>query len=263
MRRIDGDILQIYSAQMPDLSPFAVSRHRPGKTQGPREFVAREAEVGFERILRIQGYADLTKVRPAIRQAAKAMAELAPRLNQPRVAFERVRITASEADRLTLCGDLTFRCNAFATILRGCTEACAFVLGLGPALDQRVIELSEAGDLLEALLLETAGWLCIEDATRQFKAHLKDEVGAQNMRITSRMGPGYSYRVGGEPCDWSLEEQSLLFSIFAGASLPVTLSSSNAMHPKMSRSGLFGIGPVSRESAARTSSLDDLVVATQ
>jgi hypothetical protein len=107
----------------------------------------------------------------------------------------------------------------------------------------RVVELADAGDLLEAVLLETAGWLCIEDATRQFRAHLRETSLRRERRITSRLGPGYSYKVGGEMCTWSLEEQATLFAMLGESlRLPVSLMPSCAMLPKLSRSGMYGVG---------------------
>jgi hypothetical protein len=197
--------------------------------------------VSPERILRIQGYHDFSLVRPAIVRAAQAMAREAPTLAVPEIAFARTRVALLDEQSLRLeCGAL-LQSKAFATTLRHCDEVAIFVLGLGHCIDRRVVDLAEAGDLLEALLLETAAWLCIEDATRQFKSHLRDTASAEGLRITSRMGPGYSYRIAGETHAWPLEQQAELFAAFGGESLPVALSASNAMHPKMSRSGLFGL----------------------
>jgi len=195
-------------------------------------------------MLRIQGYSDLGVVRPAILEAASAMAQLAARLSDPSVAYRRTAVLGIRDGVLELEAGFRFHCTAFDRTLRGCTEVVLFVLTVGKRLDRRVIELIDAGELLEALLLETAGWLCIEDATRQFKTRLRDESLARGCRITSRLGPGYSYKVGEETCTWGLEEQAALFAAFGGAELPAALMASCAMQPKMSRSGLFGVAPL-------------------
>lgn len=211
-----------------------------------------------DRVLRIQGYADLQRVRPAILKAAAAMAHVATELSTPKVAYRRLSVCSLRDGVLELEGQFRLRCKAFDRTLRDCGEVAVFVLTVGPRLDARVIELTDAGDLLEALLLETAGWLCIEDATRQFKAHLREECTSRGHRMTSRLGPGYSYKIDGEMCAWSLEEQAALFATLGPAPLPVSLMSSCAMQPKMSRSGLFGMAPLalpirsnSRAGAAR------------
>lgn len=228
---------------MPD--SLSVSRS-PYAVGGGVEIYAPAAPViQAERILRIQGYSNLERVRPAIRHSAESMAALAPDLSAPRVGYRRIRILDIRDDVLEVEGGVRFHCDAFARVLNGCTEVAAFALTVGPRLDARVVELTDAGELLDALLLETAGWLCIEDATRQFKIHLREEANARNYRITSRMGPGYSYKLHDRMCIWPLEEQIALFRLFAGADLPVAVMASCAMQPKMSRSGLFGIAPLS------------------
>jgi hypothetical protein len=212
---------------------------------GHSVFTPRAPIVHPERVLRIQGYSDLERVRPAILKAAVAMTELAPQLSTPEAAYRRVSVASIHDGVVELDGGVRLHCKAFDRALRGCTEVVVFALTVGAKLDERVMELLDAGDLLEALLLETTGWLCIEDATRQFKVHIREESMVRGYRITSRLGPGYSYKVEGEMCSWNLEEQRTLFGTFNGAKLPVSLLTSCAMQPKMSRSGLFGVGPSS------------------
>ena len=207
-------------------------------------FHASAPAISGDRILRIQGYSDLTRVRPAIRQAADAMAAVAGPMSEPCVAFRRVRIAANRPETLVLDGGCELHCRIFPRVLSGCTEIVPFALTVGEPLGQRIVELAEAGDLLEAVLLETAGWLCIEDATRQFKIGLREASLRRNRRITSRLGPGYSYQIDGETCDWPLEEQRALFALLGGGDLPVSLMSSCAMQPKLSRSGMYGIAPL-------------------
>jgi hypothetical protein len=201
--------------------------------------------VQSDRVLRIQGYSDLQRVRPAILKAAAEMAALAPELSKPKVAYRSLSVSGLCDGVLELDGSFQLHCKAFDRTLRGCTEVIVFVLTVGAQLDARVMELADTGDLLEALLLETTGWLCIEDATRQFKVHVREECMSRGSRITSRLGPGYSYKVDSELCSWNLEEQTTLFATFGGAELPVSLMSSCAMQPKMSRSGIIGVAPLS------------------
>jgi hypothetical protein len=200
--------------------------------------------VRSERILRIQGYSDLGRVRRAIVTAAVDMAALASSLSRPKAAYRYVPVRKIDGDELALEGDVALHCTAFGSRLATCFEVVPLVLSVGDEIGQRVIDLAEAGDLLEAVLLETAGWLCIEDATRQFTSHLRQEVSSRGSRITSRMGPGYSYWLDGAEVVWPLEQQPSLFSLFGTAELPVTLMSSCAMSPKLSRSGLYGVAPL-------------------
>jgi hypothetical protein len=202
-----------------------------------------------ERILRIQGYSNPARVRPAIVRAAQAMAELACAKSAPVVAYRDVPIVALEKDVLELHGGARMHCLAFERQLQGCSAVCVFVLTLGPAISDEVVRLTDAGDLLEAVLLETAGWLCIEEATRRFKSQVREQALVRGERITSRMGPGYSYKIGSRTGEWRLEEQSELFRALGDAApLPVRLLPSGAMTPKMSRSGLYGLAPLATPS---------------
>lgn len=220
-------------------TPATVERYAPGAPS-----------IGFERILRIQGYSDLTRVRPVIRRAAEQMAALATRLSEPAVAYRHVAVRAIDDSLLEVEGGVRMHCKAFGRQLHGCTEVVPFVLTVGAAIPRHVIDLVESGDLLEGLLLETAGWLAIEDATRQFKMRLRAGTLERGMRMTSRMGPGYSYKVGGRMHEWPLEEHPALFALFGQAQLPVTLLASCAMSPKMSRSGLYGIAPAAQSTSS-------------
>ncbi len=228
------------------------AKAKPLPPTGFASFAPKRAEVHADRILRIQGYSDLNRVRPVIRRTAADMAALASSLSEPGVAYRYVAIRELRDDGVELEHEgVTFHCEAFVRLLDGCTEVAPFVLTAGAGLSDKVIELVEDGDLLEGVLLETAGWLAIEDATRQFKTHLREESLRRKHRITSRLGPGYSYKHGEGTCMWPLEEQPALFAVFGDAPLPVSIMRSCAMQPKMSRSGMFGIAPVA--SAVRAS----------
>ena len=227
---------------MPD--PLRGARSSGAIDDGIETYVPLAPVVQVDHILRIQGYSDPVRVRPAIRHSAVSMAVLATELSSPQVAWRRMPIHSLRGDVLELDGGVRFHCDAFARILKGCTEVALVVLTIGPRLDARVAELAKAGELLDALLLESAGWLSIEDATRQFRAMLRKQVNVSGRRITSRMGPGYSYKLDTRRCTWPLDEQIRLFGLLDGATLPVTVIESCAMQPKMSRSGLYGIAPL-------------------
>jgi hypothetical protein len=203
----------------------------------------RPLQIRADRILRIQGYVAANKIRPAIREAAERCARRAIDLADPVLHYRRVPVTAIEEDRLFLESGATLSCVAFPKYLSGCQEVVIFVMTLGPAFDAAVIALSEEFDLLDALLLETAGWLCIEAATKSFADDLRTWARGQGLAVSLRMGPGYGYRLDGKKVSWSLDDQKPLFGLFGDAALPVQLLESCAMLPKMSRSGLFGLLP--------------------
>ena len=195
------------------------------------------------KMLRIHGYKDMEKVRPVITKTANEIAERAAGVMAPVVHFKRVAIADCSGDALRLANGLAFTNQAFPRYFSEAREITAVVITVGKGLDDEVIALMDKFEPLEALFLETAGWLGIEWTTKKFVEFLSAEIETENLRLTRRMGPGYSYKIDGDQEMWSLEEQRQLFEIFDGVELPVRLLESCAMMPKMSRSGLYGLVP--------------------
>ena len=193
-------------------------------------------DIRADRLLRIQGYGDLGRVRPRIRQAAEYAAGLGMHIAEGKVAFRRLRITGLEGGRLELCGKHRFHTEAFARFLADCESVIAFVLTAGAGFDEAISSHMSDGRPVEGLFLDSAGWLAVESVTRQFADRLKGEGIGQGLRLTRRLGPGYSYRMEEGVVSWALDEQQALFSALGDSALPVSLLDSSAMQPKMSRS---------------------------
>lgn len=198
------------------------------------------------KMLRIHGYKNLDKVRPVIRKAADDIAERAEGLMAPVVHARRIDVASYDDKRLSLVDGTTFEDVAFEHVLDGARTVVVIVMTVGTALDQAVIASMDNATFepLDALFLETAGWLGIEAATKMFVRDLQSRTKNEGVRVTRRLGPGYQYKIGGEAVHWPLEQQRKLFEVFDDEDLPVTLMESCAMLPKMSRSGIYGLTPV-------------------
>ena len=205
------------------------------------QFHAGPVDVRTERILRIQGYREMGRVRRPIRRAAEKAAEIAREIAEGEVGCRRIAIAACRGSTLELgCGE-RFECRAFERFLAQCESVVVFAMTAGAAIDRRIDELMAADDPVVALMLDTAGWLAVESITRQFSERLKADCEPMGLRLTRRMGPGYTYRMGREMAPWGLEEQEGLFRVLGEDASPVTVFESGAMLPKMSRSGLYGL----------------------
>ena len=220
---------------------------------GAGRFRAGPVDVRPERILRIQGYREIERVRRPIRRAAERAAETAREVVDGEVGYRRAAVATCRGTSLALDGGELFECAAFERFLAGCESVVVFALTAGAAIDRRIDELMAADEPVVALMLDTAGWLAVESVTRQFSERLKADCEAAGLRLTRRMGPGYTYRMGREMAPWRLEEQAGLFRVLGQDVSPVTVLESGAMLPKMSRSGLYGLRPsVPRQSADST-----------
>ena len=204
-------------------------------------FQAGPVDVRTDRILRIQGYRDMERVRRPIRRAADKAAAIAREIAEGEVGYRRIGIAACNGSSLELDGGERFECAAFERFLAQCSSVVVFAMTAGAAIDRRTDELMAADDPVVALLLDTAGWLAIESITRQFSERLKADCEPAGLRLTRRMGPGYTYRMRREMAPWGLEEQEGLFRVLGADASPVAVLPSGAMLPKMSRSGLYGL----------------------
>jgi hypothetical protein len=193
------------------------------------------------KMLRIHGYKDPEKVRPVIRKVAAEISKVSEALMVPVAHACRLDVRSYGEQRLVLENGTIFEDVAFEHVLDGARTVVIVVLTVGKALDDAVIAAMEEFEPLEALFLETAGWLGIERATKAFVLDLQQRVKSEGVRVTRRLGPGYQYRIAGEHVHWPLEQQQKLFNVFGDAELPVTLMESCAMMPKMSRSGIYGL----------------------
>jgi hypothetical protein len=191
-------------------------------------------------ILRIQGYRDLGKIRPAIRKAAALVAGEAEGLFRPRIYYCLQDVQICKGSVLELADGTTFENEAFQRLLQDPQLVAAFIITMGSALDQAVVDCIANDELLKALFLETAGWLGIEAATRSLSVHLRSTAKERGLRLSPRLGPGYSYKLNGRSVLWPLEQQQTLFKLFADDGIDVQLLESCAMVPKISRSGIFG-----------------------
>ncbi len=202
---------------------------------GPETFLPPTPRLRLEPILRFQRYRDLSRIARPILEAAEAMIAVGEKLADPQVVFLTRGVERVGPETLRLVDGPTFHGRCFGTHVASAREVACFILTIGPALDERVAEMADGSELLEALFLDTAGWLAIEDAVRAFRSHLRGRVRTQGLRLGPRLGPGY--------LDWPLGEQTPLFGLFSGPPLPVTLSEYCVMTPRKSISGLFGFLP--------------------
>ncbi|GAB4292220.1 MAG: hypothetical protein Kow0058_10880 [Roseovarius sp.] len=211
-----------------------------------RDWQTEAQRVDPSRILRVHKYREDSKVRPIIVEAAGRAADAALQLCTIRGRYVIRPISGIDPEGMTLADGTRFALPLFQRHLQGCRHLLAFVITIGPALDNRVIELiNDVFEPLDALFLETAGWLSIEAATRVFARDIKRDLATIGYEMSLRMGPGYDYPLPDSDgrVRWDLEQQRELFGLFGDADLPVTLMDSCAMWPKMSRSGIYGLRP--------------------
>ena len=207
-------------------------------------FALEVPEPKIDAVLKIHGYKDMEKVRRAIRAAAQTAIQVFIENTTPVVSYRIVDIQSVDDSEIVLSDDVHLKSPIFMHYLNNSRQAVAFALTVGKNIDERTIEWMEQDQLVEALFLESAAWLGVENATKQFVLIVRNWALQHELRISRRLGPGYSYPIDGKQVEWELHDQKSLFRLLDDdADLPVSLMESSAMLPKMSRSGLFGLIP--------------------
>ena len=118
--------------------------------------------------------------------------------------------------------------------LKGSNKAALFLCTAGPEVSDRSHELMQKGELLEGYLVDVLGSITVEKAIEKIHRELIVTYKKFDINCTNRYSPGY--------CDWSVQEQTHLFSFFPSGFCDITLSDSCLMHPIKSVSGIIGIG---------------------
>lgn len=189
-------------------------------------------------ILRLQKYRDLATVPRAVREVARRMAAAAEGLLEPEGWVWRGAIASIDPTGGVEFGEaVRFDSKSLARVLGGATEAFVVLLTIGPRLERRAHELIGEDQLVEGLLLDTAGWVAIDALIKETRRRLAGEARATGRRLTGRMAPGFA--------GWGLEQQRALFSAFDGTPLSVHLTEACVMIPRKSVTGVYGLVPVS------------------
>ncbi len=220
----------------------ARSRAVAGATFGV--FTPRGIAIRPEQMLRIMGYRAGAPIRPAVRRMAERIAELAAAAMTPVVHHCRIAIERCDAEGLVLADGTAFHGPVFAKHLADCREAIAFIMTLGSRFDSTQKNLSDSDNLLDAVFLETAGWVAIEEATRLFTQQARKAALVRRSRALASAGAGL--RIPRRRSQGGLAARGadgVLRNIRRNQASGRVAGGSCAMMPKMSRTGFFGLRP--------------------
>ena len=129
--------------------------------------------------------------------------------------------------------------------LKGSEALCWFVATAGQEFEGFQRRLMQQGDMLRVYLANEIGSILVETAADRMEELLQEQLTPKGLYRTNRYSPGY--------CGWEVNEQPLLFQLFApsgtgnnsdGIPTPcgIHLTDSCLMVPIKSVSGVIGIG---------------------
>jgi len=124
--------------------------------------------------------------------------------------------------------------NAVCSELNGASRFAFFVCTAGKTISEKSVNLLKGDNPVLGYVFDILGSAITESAGDKMQSCLKKEIEKTGEKITNRYSPGY--------CQWSVEDQHKLFSLFGGSSCGVNLTRSALMQPVKSISGVIGIG---------------------
>jgi len=105
---------------------------------------------------------------------------------------------------------------------------------IGPKLEEAVGRYKDAGDLSQALLLDSYGSAAAEAAAEAAEAIVRAKVGESGLKCSPRFSPGYA--------GWNVAEQKWVFAALHGDALGVRLTEGCMLVPRKSITFAMTIG---------------------
>ncbi|MCK4236682.1 MAG: hypothetical protein KAX38_06160, partial [Candidatus Krumholzibacteria bacterium] len=119
-------------------------------------------------------------------------------------------------------GRLLPRSKVFADLDRVAFCICT----IGPRLEKEVSALSEKGELLRAVVLDSVGSVSAEAAAEHVDRVIQAGASREGLKTSCRASPGYG--------DWDIREQASIFDLLPGDRIGVSLTGSFMMVPRKS-----------------------------
>jgi len=193
-------------------------------------------ELDEKRVYRTLGYSNGHKPKSSIRSLVDEEMVEAYELIHTSCSYQIMDIKRIRRPRVNLVNgtNVTLTSEVLSWALYPCEQAVIFVASIGPALEQRVAQLTSEGYSSKAYILDAIG----SEATEKTVCYLQDQVREvakfDDGETTLRYSPGY--------CDWDISQQKVLFKAMDSTPTQVNLSDECVMTPQKSVSGIIGLG---------------------
>jgi hypothetical protein len=179
---------------------------------------------------------------PALLRDAQEAIDLGQTLWQPVAIYDWFDVRARDGETVTIApagGDgpgSVLHVGRKADLLAAAEQALVSVISIGPALEQRVQELQNAGEHLKAYMLDNAGVVALGAAGEAIRCVVEEAASERGWGVGASLSPGSL--VG-----WSLRGQRDLCTLLPLDQIGVLLNDHYVLVPHKSASSLIGLGP--------------------
>lgn len=155
-------------------------------------------------------------------------------LVEPKIVYKAFAIDRVEEKKLYLENGEVFQSEHLCKLVSGADKLMIMCSTIGPALEGKVRELSNKGDMLTPYLLDIYGASAAGLLMNSLYKKVVKEYTDSGYGVTIQLQPGQ--------LDWNIRAQKIVFRLLAPEKIGVTLNDGNMMTPVKSTTGVFGIG---------------------
>jgi hypothetical protein len=159
-------------------------------------------------------------------------------LLEPKIVYDLFTIDKIEEKKLYLENGEVFQSEHLCKLVNGADKLMVMCSTIGPALESKVKEIGNDGDLLEQYLLDIYG-ACAAGV-------LMDSLYKKIVKDYTDTGYGVTIQLQPGQLDWNISAQQVVFRLLSPEEIGVTLNDGNMMTPVKSTTGVFGIGDVEK-----------------
>lgn len=173
--------------------------------------------------------------RPSVRADWEAALADARELIEPAAVWDTFPIREFRHERLVLANGTRIGGGPVASVVAGATDLVVGVCTVGGAISQRVSEQLRSGQRLHAWFLDELGSWAVDQVRQQLCRQVEDGAASRELHASASLSPGES--------EWSVAEQTVIFSLIDTHEISVALTDSMVMSPVKSLSLIMGLGP--------------------
>ena len=175
------------------------------------------------------------RVVPALRDELLEMMALGEKICEPKALQSRLEIESVGRGKVVFKDGPTLNGPFLAHLFTGAKQAEFLVVTVGPAVDDKIAELTVEGDHVGAIVLDAVGSALAMNLFSQLLTRILDETHERDWDVGTCLRPGQSY--------WDVTGQQDIFQVVQGERIGIELLESAFMKPQKSQSAVVPLGP--------------------
>jgi hypothetical protein len=223
-----------------------------------------KVEVSPDEVWRYLGYPNSNQASPAIQKVFHQAMEIGPTLLEPVACYDISQIGRVTSSSVEVEGGVSFDSQDLALRHREAKELAAFIITIGPRLEEETMKLIQGRDSVLGYILDMFGSAAVDTMAYKVREIIQDHVRPEGYQAITHgicigkkcpayrdcagvvvhwWSPGYG--------DWNALENKKIFAIVDGNQVGVRVRESGMMDPRKSYACVLPIGPQGEKSTQK------------